>query len=122
MSDEQVDQMSTPTGYTEYHPRWYRKQPSTLWWLRRRSYLLFILRELSSVFVAWSVVFLLLAVEELGETSAVAPALAAITFTVLASVVLHGVSAGPLVSRYAVSEAATEEPANGPRSRRGAHE
>ncbi|WP_051276778.1 sodium:proton antiporter [Marmoricola sp. URHB0036] len=81
------------------------------------------------LFVGWfgprglaSVVFLLLAVEELGETSAVAPALAAITFTVLASVVLHGVSAGPLVSRYAVTEAAMEEPANGPRSRRGAHE
>ena len=47
------------------------------------------------------------------------PVLAAITFTVLMSVVLHGVSAGPLVSRYAVSEAATDA---GPRSRRGAHE
>jgi fumarate reductase subunit C len=35
---------------------------STWWWLRKRSYLLFILRELSSVFVAWSVVFLLLLV------------------------------------------------------------
>jgi fumarate reductase subunit C len=35
---------------------------STWWWLKRRSYLAFILRELSSVFVAWSVVFLLLLV------------------------------------------------------------
>jgi len=81
------------------------------------------------LFVGWfgprglaSVVFLLLAVEELGETSAVAPALAAITFTVLASVVLHGVSAGPLVSRYAVSEAAGDGLDDGPRSRRAAHE
>ena len=64
------------------------------------------------LFVGWfgprglaSVVFLLLAVEELGETPVVAPVLAAITFTVLMSVVLHGVSAGPLVRRYAVSEA-----------------
>jgi len=48
--------------YTEYHPRWYRPRMSTWWWLRRRSYLAFILRELSSVFVAWSVVFLLLLV------------------------------------------------------------
>ena len=78
------------------------------------------------LFVGWfgprglaSVVFLLLAVEELGETPVVEPVLAAITFTVLMSVVLHGVSAGPLVSRYAVSEAATDA---GPRSRRGAHE
>ena len=81
------------------------------------------------LFVGWfgprglaSVVFLLLAVEELGETPVVEPVLAAITFTVLMSVVLHGVSAGPLVSRYAVSEAATDGPDAGPRSRRGAHE
>jgi fumarate reductase subunit C len=32
------------------------------WWVHRRSYLLFVLRELSSVFVAWFVVFLLLLV------------------------------------------------------------
>ncbi len=48
-----------------------------------------------------SVVFALLAVEELGETAYVVPALAAVTLTVLLSVVLHGVSAGPLGSRYA---------------------
>jgi fumarate reductase subunit C len=33
---------------------------STWWWLGRRTYVAFILRELSSVFVAWTVVFLLL--------------------------------------------------------------
>lgn len=54
--------MSAPPAYTQYHPRWYRTPVRTLWWLRRRSYLLFILRELSSVFVAWFVVFLLLLV------------------------------------------------------------
>lgn len=47
-------------AYTEYHPRWYRPRVSTFWWLERRSYLIFVLRELSSVFVAWFVVFLLL--------------------------------------------------------------
>jgi fumarate reductase subunit C len=35
---------------------------STWWWLKRRSYLAFILRELSSIFVAWSVAYLLLLV------------------------------------------------------------
>ena len=40
----------------------YRQPISALWWLRRRSYAFFVLRELSSVFVAWSVVFLLLLV------------------------------------------------------------
>ena len=53
-------------------PRWgrstaqgrpYRPRVSRFWWLRRRSYLLFVLRELSSVFVAWFVVYLLLLVE-----------------------------------------------------------
>ena len=54
--------MTQPPVYTEYHPRWYRPRVSTWWWLKRRPYLAFILRELSSVFVAWSVVFLLLLV------------------------------------------------------------
>jgi fumarate reductase subunit C len=52
--------------YTEFHPRWYRKRMRTLWWLHRRSYLLFALRELSCVFVAWFVVFLLLLVHAVG--------------------------------------------------------
>jgi len=43
--------------------RLYRPPVSRLWWLRRRSYLLFVLRELSCVFVAWFVVFLLLMVD-----------------------------------------------------------
>jgi fumarate reductase subunit C len=37
----------------------YRAHMPLLWWMRRRSYLLFVVRELSSVFVAWFVVFLL---------------------------------------------------------------
>jgi fumarate reductase subunit C len=53
--------------YTDYHPRWYRAPVSTWWWLRQPSYAAFILRELSSVFVAWSVVFLLLLVRAVGE-------------------------------------------------------
>jgi fumarate reductase subunit C len=54
-------------GYTEYHPRWYRPRMSTYWWLRRRTYLLFILRELSSIFVAWFVVLLLLLARAVGQ-------------------------------------------------------
>ncbi|MFC7450353.1 fumarate reductase subunit C [Rhodococcus daqingensis] len=38
-----------------------------LWWLRRRSYLLFMLRELSCVFVAWFVVFVLMLVVAVGD-------------------------------------------------------
>jgi fumarate reductase subunit C len=55
------------THYTEYHPRWLRRHVSTYWWLRKRSYFTFILREISSVFVAWSVVYLLLLVHAVGQ-------------------------------------------------------
>jgi fumarate reductase subunit C len=54
--------MSTPPAYTEFHPRWHRPRISTYWWLDRWPYLAFILRELSSLFVAWAVVYLLLLV------------------------------------------------------------
>lgn len=50
-------------------PRLYRKPVSTFWWVRRRSYLIFVLRELSSVFVAWFVVFLLLLVHAVSSGS-----------------------------------------------------
>ncbi|MEV0704805.1 hypothetical protein AB0I53_43745 [Saccharopolyspora sp. NPDC050389] len=40
----------------------YRKPVSLFWWLRRRSYFLFVLREISSIFIAWFVVYLLLLV------------------------------------------------------------
>jgi fumarate reductase subunit C len=45
---------------TEFHPRWYRAPVSTYWWMGSWRYLLFILRELTSVAVAWSVVMTLL--------------------------------------------------------------
>jgi len=59
--------MRATTGYTEYHPRWLRRRKSTYWWLERVSYLAFILRELSSVFVAWTVAFLLLLVHAVSQ-------------------------------------------------------
>ena len=59
--------MSEHPLYAEYHPRWLRSRMSTYWWLRRRSYLAFILRELSSIFVGWFVVFLLLLVRAVSQ-------------------------------------------------------
>jgi fumarate reductase subunit C len=46
--------------YTASHPKWYRQRVSTYWWLWQLSYLKFILRELSSVAVAYFVVLTLL--------------------------------------------------------------
>jgi fumarate reductase subunit C len=42
-----------PPQYTLYHPRWYRRRVSVWWWLQNRSYTGFVLRELTSVFVAF---------------------------------------------------------------------
>ena len=55
------------TRYTLYHPRWYRPQVSVYWWLGEWHYLKFILRELSSVFVAVFVVETLLMVSALRD-------------------------------------------------------
>jgi fumarate reductase subunit C len=38
--------------HTTFHPKWYRPRVSVWWWLEKRAYLLFVLRETSSVFVA----------------------------------------------------------------------
>lgn len=62
--------MSHRSTYTEFHPRWYRKPMSTWWWLGKRTYLVFILRELSSIFVAWFVLFMLLLVRAIGQGDA----------------------------------------------------
>ncbi len=51
-----------PALYSEYHPRWYRTRVSTWWWLGRWYYLKFILREISSIAVAFAVVQALLLV------------------------------------------------------------
>jgi len=51
--------MSAEPHYTLYHPRWYRRRVSVWWWLQNRSYAGFVLRELTSVFVAFfAVVYL----------------------------------------------------------------
>jgi len=55
------EQVTKPVvAYTEFHPRWYRSSVPTYWWLEQWRYLKFILRELSSVFVAGFVVMTLL--------------------------------------------------------------
>jgi fumarate reductase subunit C len=62
--------MSERPAYTEYHPRWLRRRPSTYWWLERQAYFAFITRELSSIFIAWFVVYLLLLVRAVSQGDA----------------------------------------------------
>jgi fumarate reductase subunit C len=81
--------------------RLYRQPVSRLWWLKRPSYLLFILREFSSVFVAWFVAYLLVLVYAVGDGESsyqrfldwsANPFLIALNVVALAFVVLHAVT------------------------------
>lgn len=51
--------MKAESHYTLYHPRWYRRRVSVWWWLQNRSYTAFVLREITSVFVAFFAVIYL---------------------------------------------------------------
>jgi fumarate reductase subunit C len=93
--------MRTSHGYSDYHPRWLRRQPTTWWWLQRWSYFLFILREISSVFVAWTVVYLLMLVDAVwrGDAAyrafldwAATPLVLAVNVLTLVLVVFHAVT------------------------------
>jgi fumarate reductase subunit C len=50
--------------------RVYRRPVSTWWWTRKRTYFVFVMRELSSIFVAWFVVYLMLFVYAVGRGEA----------------------------------------------------
>ena len=93
--------MSDNPVYREYHPRWFRPRTSTYWWLQRGPYLAFILRELSSVFVGWSVVYLLNLVRALGRGDSQyqqflawssSPVVLRINIVTLCFVVLHAIT------------------------------
>ena len=86
---------------TEYLPRSYHANVSTYWWLKRWAYLKFILREASSVFVAWTVVMTLLQIRALARGPADyaefqnwlrSPLLLALNAVSLAFVVFHAVT------------------------------
>jgi len=53
--------------FTAYPTKGYRVRVSTYWWLGRWAYLKFILREISSVFVAWFVLLIILQIRALGK-------------------------------------------------------
>jgi fumarate reductase subunit C len=88
-------------SYTPYHPSWLRRPVSTYWWLERPTYVAFILREISSVFVAWSVVFVLLLVRAVGQGDdayrqflawAATPAIASLNVVSLLFVLFHAMT------------------------------
>jgi fumarate reductase subunit C len=89
---------STEPGF---EVRLYRPKVPRFWWARRRSYLLFVLRELSSLFVAWFVAYLLMLVYAVGEGESAYrrfldwsanPFVVAVNLVALAFVLLHAVT------------------------------
>jgi fumarate reductase subunit C len=82
-------------------PTTYRKPVSRLWWTKKRSYFLFAMRELSSVFVAWFAVFLMVMVFAIGRGEAsyqrfldfaTSPIVIVVNIVALAFAVLHTVT------------------------------
>ena len=94
--------MSTGTEPgSEFQVRLYRPKVPRFWWAHRPSYLLFILRELSSLFVAWFIGYLLVLVYSVGQgesayqqflDGSANPILIAVNLVALAFVVLHAVT------------------------------
>ena len=93
--------MGTPVGYTLHHPRWYRRPVSVFWWLEKRAYIVFVLRELTSVFVALVSVLTLLQVRAILEgpeahaalmTRLGSPPVTALLLVALVALVFHSAS------------------------------
>jgi fumarate reductase subunit C len=92
---------TTPSGGGETDLRLYRPRVSTWWWTGKRTYFLFVMRELSSIFIAWFVLYLLLLVNAVGRGAAAyqrfldwaaAPWVVALNVVALVFVLLHTVT------------------------------
>jgi len=79
----------------------YRRPVSVWWWTRKRNYFLFVMRELSSLFIAWLVLYLLLFIRAVahGEAAYVdfldrasSPWLVAVNVVAFGFLVLHTVT------------------------------
>ena len=92
-------------------PTTYRQPISRLWWTKKRTYFLFVMRELSSVFVAWFAVFLIVMVFAIGRGEAsyqrfldfaASPIVVVVNIVALAFAVLHTVTWFVLTSQAMV--------------------
>ena len=79
----------------------YRRLVSKWWWVRKRTYFVFVMRELSSIFIAWLVVYLLILVSAVsrGEAAyetfqgfAEHPLVVAVNVVALVFVVIHTIT------------------------------
>jgi fumarate reductase subunit C len=87
-AEASVGQRREAAPAAEVRRRPYLRPASRLWWIERRPYFLFLVRELTSVFVAAYCLFLLYAVYQVGQGTAAYAALLDALLTPL-SIVLH---------------------------------
>jgi len=59
--------MNADTTYTRHHPRWYRRRVSVWWWLESWRFTRFVVRELTSLAVAFFALITLGLVAALAE-------------------------------------------------------
>src|SRR6187200_1636739 len=93
--------LPAPPGCAMSAPTTYRQPVSRLWWMKKRTYFVFVLRELSSVFVGWSAVFLMVMLVAVGRGEAAyqrflnwasSPVVVIVNVVALAFLVLHTVT------------------------------
>ena len=84
--------------YRLYHPKWHRTRIPIFWWLRSFAYIKFISRELTSLFVAYAGLLLLIEVSVLARGEAAygrflawlqSPAVLALNAFVLLALLFH---------------------------------
>ena len=80
--------MTQNPRYSKYHPKWYRTRKPIFWWVHEWPHVRFILRELTSVFVALYALILLFQVRALAQGPEAYAAFVAWLKTP-ASIVLH---------------------------------
>ncbi|MGH3362648.1 MAG: fumarate reductase subunit C [Nocardioides sp.] len=91
-----TDSTMRPDDDLRYHP-----PVPVWWWVRKASYFVFVMRELSSIFIAWLILYLLLFVRAVGRGEATyeahlewasSPWLVAVNLVAFAFVVLHTIT------------------------------
>ena len=90
--------MSAPTTYKRTT---YKQPVSRLWFTKKRTYFIFVLRELSSIFVGWFAVFLMIMLFAIGRGEAAyqnflnwaaSPVIVVVNVVALAFLILHTVT------------------------------
>lgn len=59
MAETRYTGSDASSRYQRYRPKWYNPRMSIFWWIRKKPYVHFIVRELTSVFVAAYAVILI---------------------------------------------------------------